>query len=58
MPILSFDVVSFSAGLTRMGFWRLLVATRVGTAPATFVYAYLGARAPQYVQVSLVALGS
>ena len=57
MPILSFDVVSFAAGLTRMGFWRFLVATSVGAAPATFVYAYLGGRAPQYVQVLLVAFG-
>ncbi len=57
VPILSFDVVSFAAGLTRMGFWRFFVATSVGAAPATFVYAYLGGRAPQYVQVLLVAFG-
>ena len=55
VPIVSFDVVSFAAGLTRMGFWRFLVATTLGAAPATFVYAYLGGRAPQYVQVLLVA---
>ena len=57
VPIISFDVVSFAAGLTRMGFWRFLVATSVGATPATFVYAYLGGRAPQYVQVLLVAFG-
>jgi len=57
VPILSFDVISFAAGLTRMGFWGFLVATTVGAAPATFVYAYLGGRAPQYVQVLLVAFG-
>ena len=57
VPIVSFDVVSFAAGLTRMGFWRFLVATTLGAAPATFVYAYLGGRAPQYVQVLLVAFG-
>ncbi len=57
VPILSFDVISFAAGLTRMGFWRFLVATTVGAAPATFVYAYLGGRAPQYVQALLVAFG-
>jgi len=55
VPIVSFDVVSFAAGLTRMGFWRFLFATTFGAAPATFVYAYLGGRAPQYVQVLLVA---
>ena len=57
VPILSFDVISFAAGLTRMGFWGFLLATTVGAAPATFVYAYLGGRAPQYVQVLLVAFG-
>ncbi|MBA4115670.1 MAG: TVP38/TMEM64 family protein [Rubrobacter sp.] len=57
VPILSFDVISFAAGLTRMGFWGFLVATVVGAAPATFVYSYLGGRAPQYVQVLLVAFG-
>lgn len=57
VPILSFDVISFAAGLTRMGFWGFLVATAVGAAPATFVYSYLGGRAPQYVQVLLVAFG-
>lgn len=57
VPIVSFDVISFAAGLTRMGFWRFLVATTLGAAPATFVYAYLGGRAPQYVQVLLVVFG-
>ncbi len=57
VPILSFDVISFAAGLTRMGFWGFLIATAVGAAPATFVYSYLGGRAPQYVQVLLVAFG-
>ncbi len=57
VPILSFDVISLAAGLTRMGFWGFLAATAVGAAPATFVYSYLGERAPQYVEVLLVAFG-
>ncbi len=57
VPILSFDVISFAAGLTRMGFWGFLIATAVGAAPATFVYSYLGGRTPQYVQVLLVVFG-
>jgi uncharacterized membrane protein YdjX (TVP38/TMEM64 family) len=57
VPILSFDVISFAAGLTRMGFWGFLVATAVGATPATFVYSYLGGQAPQYVQVLLIAFG-
>lgn len=57
VPIVSFDVISFAAGLTRMRFWGFLIATVVGAAPATFVYSYLGERAPQHVQVLLVAFG-
>ncbi|MGI9050993.1 MAG: TVP38/TMEM64 family protein [Rubrobacteraceae bacterium] len=57
VPVVSFDVVSYAAGLTRLGFWRFMLATVVGMAPATFLYAYLGGQAPQYVQVLLVAFG-
>ncbi len=57
VPIISFDIISYAAGLTRMGFWRFMLATMVGMAPATFLYSYLGGQAPQYVQVLLVAFG-
>ena len=49
VPGMAFDAVSFAAGLSRMGFGRFLVATVVGSAPSTFIYAYLGRQAPQYV---------
>ncbi len=57
VPVVSFDIVSYAAGLTLVGFWRFMLATMVGMAPATFLYAYLGGQAPQYVQVLLVAFG-
>ena len=57
VPILSFDVVSFAAGLTRIRFLRFFAATVVGAAPATFVYSYLGERAPMSVRILLVAFG-
>lgn len=57
IPILSFDVISFAAGLTRMRFPGFLLATIVGMSPATFVYAYLGGRAPQYVEALLIVFG-
>lgn len=57
IPILSFDVISFAAGLTRIRFLRFFAATVVGAAPATFVYSYLGERAPMSVRVLLVAFG-
>ena len=57
VPVVSFDIVSYAAGLTRVGFWPFMLATMAGMAPATFLYAYLGGQAPQYVQVLLVAFG-
>ncbi len=57
IPIISFDAVSYAAGLTRMNFFKFLLATTVGMAPATFVYSYLGQRAPQYIELLLVVFG-
>jgi len=41
-PFISFDVVSYAAGLTSMGFWRFFWATGIGQLPATLVYSYVG----------------
>ena len=57
VPVVSFDVISYAAGLTRMSFLRFLLATVVGMAPATFVYSFLGERAPQYINVLLIVFG-
>ena len=42
LPFVSFDFVSYGAGLTNMGFWRFFIATGVGQLPATIVYSYVG----------------
>ena len=42
LPFVSFDLVSYAAGLTGMGFWGFFVATGVGQLPATIVYSYVG----------------
>lgn len=42
LPFLSFDYVSYFAGLTPIGYWRFLIATAVGELPATIVYSYVG----------------
>lgn len=55
---MSFDVISFAAGVTRTNFWGFLTATVVGAAPATFVYSFLGEQAPQYVNVLFIAFGA
>ncbi|MGE5627406.1 MAG: TVP38/TMEM64 family protein [Solirubrobacterales bacterium] len=42
LPFISFDIVSYAAGLTSMNFWGFFVATGVGQLPATIVYSYIG----------------
>lgn len=42
LPFVSFDVVSYAAGLTSMGFAEFLLATGIGQLPATLVYSYVG----------------
>lgn len=42
LPFVSFDVVSYAAGLTPMRFSRFLIATGIGQLPATLLYSWLG----------------
>lgn len=42
LPFVSFDIVSYAAGLTSIGFWNFLWATGLGQLPATLVYSYVG----------------
>ena len=42
LPFVSFDIVSYAAGLTSMPFWAFFVATGIGQMPATLVYSYVG----------------
>ena len=42
LPFISFDLVSYAAGLTSMGFWEFFIATGIGQLPATIVYSYVG----------------
>lgn len=42
LPFISFDIVSYAAGLTSMGFIGFFVATGLGQLPATIVYSYVG----------------
>jgi uncharacterized membrane protein YdjX (TVP38/TMEM64 family) len=42
LPFVSFDIISYGAGLTPTSFWQFLVATGVGQLPATLLYSYLG----------------
>lgn len=42
LPFISFDIVSYVAGLTSMSFIGFFVATGIGQLPATIVYSYVG----------------
>ncbi|KRQ87452.1 TVP38/TMEM64 family inner membrane protein YdjZ [Caloramator mitchellensis] len=42
LPFVSFDIVSYAAGLTSMSFWSFFWATGLGQLPATIVYSYIG----------------
>lgn len=42
MPFLSFDVISYAAGLTPLVLWRFVLATIIGIAPASFLLAHVG----------------
>lgn len=42
LPFVSFDAVSYFAGLTPIGFWAFFIATGIGQLPATIVYSYVG----------------
>jgi uncharacterized membrane protein YdjX (TVP38/TMEM64 family) len=54
VPGIAFDAISYAAGLTRMRFKNFLIATILGIFPQTFLYSYLGHRAPEYVALFLI----
>lgn len=56
LPFMSFDIVSYAAGLTGMGFWGFFWATGLGQLPATIVYSYVGGMLTGSAQVVMTAL--
>jgi uncharacterized membrane protein YdjX (TVP38/TMEM64 family) len=52
----SFDFVSYAAGLTSMGMLPFLVATGIGQLPATLVYSYVGGMLTGGTKVFVTAL--
>jgi uncharacterized membrane protein YdjX (TVP38/TMEM64 family) len=45
MPFVSFDMISYAAGLSRLHAWRFAVATLAGIIPASFLLAHIGGEA-------------
>lgn len=46
VPLVSFDAISYAAGLTGISFRSFVIATALGMAPGTFVFVYLGGASP------------
>jgi len=56
LPFISFDIVSYAAGITGMGFWPFFIATGIGQLPATIVYSYIGGMLTGTVKAVMTAL--
>jgi len=42
LPFISFDMISYAAGVTPLKFWRFAIATIAGILPASFLLAHFG----------------
>ena len=62
MPFISFDIVSYAAGLTPLTMWRFAVATLVGIVPASFLLAHFGyemaSADARRAMIAILALGA
>lgn len=56
LPFVSFDLVSYAAGLTPMKIVPFLLATGLGQLPATLVYSYIGGMLTGSVKVVVTGL--
>ena len=56
LPFMSFDYVSYAAGLTGMSFLKFIVATGIGQLPATIVYSYVGGTLTGGAQMLMMGL--
>lgn len=45
MPFVSFDIISYAAGLSKLNSWRFALATLAGIIPASFLLAHFGGEA-------------
>ncbi len=57
VPVISFDAISYGAGLTRIRFLGFWIATGIGQLPATLVYSYLGEKASASIRLMLWGFG-
>jgi len=48
LPFISFDLLSYAAGLSRMKSWKFFIATALGMLPGTIAYVLLGNQILKY----------
>ncbi|MCJ7838160.1 MAG: TVP38/TMEM64 family protein [Burkholderiales bacterium] len=62
LPFISFDIVSYAAGLTALSLWRFALATLIGIVPASFLLAHFGGEMTtgesDRIMISVLALGA
>lgn len=62
LPFISFDLVSYAAGLTPLKPWRFALATLAGIVPASFLLAHFGSEMvsadTHWIMLALLALGA
>lgn len=60
-PFISFDVISYAAGLTKLTFGRFILATLMGVIPISFILAHLGSEVKngemESIAIALFLLG-
>lgn len=56
LPFISFDIVSYAAGLTGMSFLGFFIATGLGQLPATIIYSYVGDTLSGSIQMVVTGL--
>jgi uncharacterized membrane protein YdjX (TVP38/TMEM64 family) len=56
IPFMSFDLVSYAAGLTAIEFWRFALATLLGLVPVSFALAHLGSEVISGNQTKLAVI--
>ena len=62
LPFVSFDIISYAAGLTILSTWRFAIATLIGIVPASFLLAHFGGEMAtgesDRIMLSVLALGA
>lgn len=56
LPFVSFDIVSYAAGLTSMSFLSFFIATGIGQLPATIIYSFIGSHLTGSTKTVVTAL--